>query len=94
MQMVGIQLNLPEAMVPYATQNDECECHIRNAMIMYPFIRRGEISHGYAAEILGMNKMDLIELYGALGLPYFTQTEENVKKDLATLQSLQENIKC
>lgn len=66
----------------------------RNAMIFYPFIQRGEISHGYAAEILGVHKIDLIELYGGLGLPYFNQSEDELMKDLSTLRSVRGKDKC
>lgn len=31
----------------------------RNAMLLYPFIQNLTISHGRAAEILGMHKLDL-----------------------------------
>lgn len=37
-------------------------------MILYPYVHDGIISHGRAAEILGIFKMDLIVLYGELGL--------------------------
>lgn len=33
-----------------------------------------KISHGKAAEILGIHKLELIEMYGKIGLPYFDVT--------------------
>ena len=88
MNMMSIQMDIPEAMAPFAVLEDEQGCTIRNAMMLYPFIQRGEISHGYAAEILGMPKIDLIELYGKLGMPYFTQSEDDLMEDLNTLKNL------
>ena len=73
MNMMNIQIDIPAAMVPFVILEDEQERTIRNAMMLYPFIQCSEISHGYAAEILGMHKIDLIELYGDLGLPDFWQ---------------------
>lgn len=45
-------------------------------MLVYPYIKSGVMSHGKAAEMLGLHKIDLITLYGKLGLPYFDETEE------------------
>lgn len=44
------------------------------------------MSHGRAAEMLGLPKMELIALYGKLGLPYFDETEEELEEDLAVLK--------
>lgn len=46
------------------------------------------MSHGKAAEMLGLHKIDLITLYGKLGLPYFDETEEEFEEDLAVLKKL------
>lgn len=46
------------------------------------------MSHGKAAEILGLHKIDLIKLYGKLDLPYFDETEEEFEEDLAVLKKL------
>lgn len=46
------------------------------------------MSHGRAAEMLGLHKIDLIMLYGKLGLPYFDETEEQFEEDLAVLKKL------
>ena len=94
MNMMNVQIDIPAAMAPFAILEDERGCAIRNAMILYPFIQRGEISHGYAAEILGMHKIDLIELYGGLGLPYLTQSEDEIEEDLNTLKAVRGNSKC
>ena len=61
---------------------------VRNAMLVYPYIKNGVISHGRAAEMLGIFKIDLIMLYGKLGLPYFDESEEEFESDLEVLKSL------
>lgn len=53
------------------------------AMLLYPAIADLTISHGRAAEILGIPKWDLIELYANMGIPYLTQTWEEVQEDVA-----------
>jgi len=63
---------------------------MRNAMILYPYVHDGVISHGKAAEILGVYKMDLITLYGKLGLPYIEMTDEEINEELSTVNYLKE----
>ena len=54
-------------------------------MLLYPFIRNLTISHGRAAEILGVHKTDLIEFFDSMGIPYLNQSEDELMEDLATL---------
>ena len=58
------------------------------ALLFYPYIQGGDISSGKVAEILGINKFDLLDLYGELGLPYFDLSEEELEKDLQTLTNI------
>ena len=58
------------------------------ALLLYPYIHSGDISHGKAAEVLGMNRLDLIDLYGEMELPYFCEAEEELQSDLDTLKGL------
>jgi len=57
-------------------------------MLLYPYIKNDTISHGKAAEMLGIPKMELIELYGSLGIAYFDLTAEELAEDLATLNKV------
>ena len=88
MTMKQIEINVPEAVVPYANVEGDSAVLIRNAMLLYPYIKNDTISHGKAAEMLGLHKIDLITLYGKLGLPYFDETEEELEEDLAVLKNL------
>lgn len=75
---------MPEEIVPYTVLEDKEAQITRNAMLVYPCIKSGVMSHEKAAEMLGLHKSDLIILYGRLGLSYFDETEE----DLAVLKKL------
>ncbi len=86
--MAKIEIDVPEEIVPYMVLDDKETQTIRNAMLVYPYIKSGVMSHGKAAEILGLHKMDLVLLYGKFGLPYFDETEDEFEEDLAVLRKL------
>ena len=86
--MINVQIDIPDALAPFAVLDNERDQLIRNAMIIYPFIQNETISYGRAAEILGLHKIDLITLYGSLGLPYFDQSETELNADLQNLKSV------
>ena len=85
MRNVNIQITVPEGMTSYLNDDDQRLIFERNAMLIYPFIRNLTISHGRAAEILGVHKTDLIECYDSIGIPYINQSEDELLEDLATL---------
>lgn len=56
------------------------------AMLLYPAIADMTISHGRAAELLGIPKWDLIDLYAGMGIPYLTQTWEEAQEDSRAIE--------
>lgn len=88
--MAVISMEIPDEMATFAVPAGREEQLQRNAMILYPYIRNGSISHGRAAEILGIFKMDLITLYGSMGLPYIEMTDEELEDELKMVQCLKE----
>lgn len=91
--MAVITMEVPEEMKTFITSRNKEEQLKRNAMILYPYIHDGVISHGRAAEILGIFKTDLIVLYGRLGLPYLEMTDEELEEELLTVEYLKEVMK-
>lgn len=87
METLTVTMDVPNGMVTYLNdeRNDSFE---RNAMLLYPFIRKGIISHGRAAEILGIKKWDLIEYYNSIGIPYLNQDKKDLIDDLETYNRL------
>ena len=83
-----VPITVPENMAPYLKDMDSEQAFKRNAMILYPLIRDLTISHGRAAEILGVHKTDLIEFYDAMGIPYLNQSKEELLADLAALDDV------
>ena len=89
-ELTKFEMKVPVTLLPYLDEQDE-ENRLRQcALLIYPHIQDGRVSHGKAAEILGMRKLDLIMMYGEMGLPYFHQTEAELEKDLETLRKIRE----
>lgn len=84
--MINLQIDVPEALVPFVNLKDEREKLVRNAMIIFPFIQDETVSYGRAAEILKLSKIELIQLYGSLGLPYFNFSKAEVEEDLQNIK--------
>ena len=81
MTMTRVEIEIPEEIVPYTVLEDKEAQLTRNAMLVYPYIKNGVMSHGRAAEMLGIHKIDLIQLYGKLGMPFFDGTEDEPQFD-------------
>lgn len=86
--MVTVEIELPDEMKVFAMPKNKEEELVRNAMILYPYILKKRISHGRAAEILGIPKLNLIDLYGQMGFCYFDQIKDELDKELQTFKQL------
>ena len=83
-----VKVEIPQGMKAYIESGDPETALVRNAMILYPYILREKISHGKAANILGIRKSELIDLYAGLGFYYLDQTMDDLENDLSTLERL------
>ncbi len=88
MKNVSVNLSVPEAVLPYLFSDDKKMKLVQGAMMLYPFIKNQTVSHGRVAEILGIRKRDLIDLYSSMGIPYLDQSEDELLSDLKTLDDL------
>lgn len=86
MVMTSIELKVPEEAKTYVLEMTTER--MRNALLLYPSIVNDTISHGKAAELLGMRKMELIQLYGSLGIPYLDMTDEEFDEEVHTVKRL------
>jgi predicted HTH domain antitoxin len=59
----------------------------REAFI-FDLVRRGKVSKGKAAELLGISLWDLPDLIAQYQLPWFNYSQEELERDLATLREL------
>lgn len=92
MALTNIKISVPSEMVSYIITNDKNIELERNALILYPYIKNMTISHGKAAEILGISKWDLIELYGRLGLAYFNIDIKEAEEEVFCYNRLKEGF--
>lgn len=91
MEMKEISIKIPKEMSVYLMVNEGQTELERNALMLYPYIKNLTISHGRAAEILGISKWELIQLYDHLGLAYLDQDISEVESDMETYKRLKES---
>lgn len=89
MELASIEICIPKEMKPFLLNENSSDELRRNALILYPYIKDLTISHGRAAEILGIPKWDLIELYEDMGLPYLDLDISEVEKEVNSDYQLQ-----
>ena len=78
----SVTIKVPVGMSKYlVTINPEAEL-TRNALLLYPYILDQTISHGRAAEILGIRKSELIDLYDKLGYSYFDMIMDDLDNEM------------
>lgn len=92
MEMKELSITIPKEMSVYLTIDDDRTELQRNAMMLYPYIKNLTISHGRAAEILGISKWELITLYNNMGLAYLDQDISEIMADVKTYKTLKESM--
>lgn len=84
----SVTITVPIGMSKYLNSgNSETEL-TRNALLLYPYILNQTISHGGAAEILGIRKSELIDIYDKLGYSYLDMTMDELDAELETFRQL------
>ena len=86
MMMASIDVTVPEAAKQYVL--DDTTELMRKALLIYPSIANETISHGKAAELLGVKKNELIELYSSIGIPYIDMTDEEFDEEISVIKRL------
>ena len=86
--MATVTIDIPEEIANLMACDNKSNELRRNALLLYPFIKNETISHGRAAEILGISKWELIEHYGSEGIPYIDQNWDEAKQDAANVMEL------
>lgn len=90
MALTEVKSSVPVEMVSYITPNSKKMELERNALLLYPYIKNLTISHGKAAEILGIRKHELIDLYSKLGLAYWDMDISEVEEEISFYKKAKE----
>lgn len=88
MMTESVTINVPKEMTKYLMVADPETELSRNALLLYPYILNQTISHGRAADILGIRKSELIDLYDRLGYSYFDTILDDLDDELNTFRQL------
>lgn len=93
MLLKKITLEVPSEMVNYLEHYGKQNELQRNALLLYPFIKNNTISHGRAAEIIGISKNELIDIYCNMGIPYLTMDIAEIEDEVETWKKMKEKRK-
>lgn len=93
MLLKKITLEVPSEMVNYLEHYGKKNELERNALLLYPFIKNNTISHGRAAEIIGISKNELIDIYCNMGIPYLTMDIAEIEDEVETWKKMKEKRK-
>ena len=88
-----IELEMPQAMAYFVAAQGPKNALERNALMLYPFIKDLSISHGRAAELLGISKRKLIDTYGDMGIPYIDMDISEIEDELAVFEEIEASSK-
>ena len=83
-----IEIAVPEEIIALLGSEDTARKEAKEAFVL-DLVRRGKISKGKAAELLGMSLWDLPELVAQYQIPWFSYHTEELEKDLDTIRTLQ-----
>lgn len=79
-------------MAVYLKPSDQVTELERNALLLYPHVLKQSISHGRAAEILGIRKNELIDIYDRFGFSYLDMTMDDLDEELETYRKTKEKL--
>lgn len=88
MELVDVNITVPMEMAVYLKPSNQVTELERNALLLYPYILRQTISHGRAAEILGIRKNELIDIYDKLGFSYLDLIMDDLDIELEAYKNV------
>jgi len=87
MNTVRVELKLPKSLLgALDVSESEVEFRVRQ-LIALELFREGRISSGKAAELLNISKLDFVGLLGQHGIPYFTETPEELSSGVDNIEN-------
>lgn len=86
--MGKITLDISSELIKLFSSKKEAKTEAKQAMV-FDLVRRGKISKGKAAELLGINLWDLPELLAQYDIPWFDYSPDDLKHDLEMLEKIE-----
>jgi predicted HTH domain antitoxin len=81
--MTTLHLQLDDDLAALLRQQDPSLERVALELMVMELYRRGVLSRGRSAELLGIRLADFLDRAAALGIPYFNFTEEEWAEELA-----------
>lgn len=85
--MKTLKLDFPDELLELFSSEEEIKKEAKEALVL-DLVRRGKISKGKAAELLGINLWDLPALLSQYDIPWFNYPPEALKRDLEGLKNI------
>lgn len=85
--MSPIKIDLDEDLAALLHETNQTVENAAREMIVLELYRRGAISSGKAAELLGMPRVGFIQHASRLGIPYIDMTPDEWEAEKATLDA-------
>jgi len=87
METTEVKVCVPKILFSYGLREEEVGREL-NKWLVFTLFRRGHISSGKAASLLGMSRRDLLELLDEEGIAYFNYSQEDIEAEFKAAQSL------
>jgi len=90
--MVTVTVELPEDLVDQLDSPETLADQARRALVL-DFLRRGAVSQGQAARLLGITRWDVLELMAQYQIPSGPQTAEEMQQDVENARWYSEAVR-
>ena len=90
MDTITMTLDVPRDLVEALNVSQTQMAERVRELIAVELFREGQISSGKGAEIVGVSKLAFVQLLAQRGVPYFTESPDELMTDVATTASLLE----
>jgi predicted HTH domain antitoxin len=81
--VITVNLDLDDELVAFLRRQDGTIEDVARELMVMELYRRGAVSRGKAAELLGMPLVEFLRRANELGIPYFNYSDEEFAAELA-----------
>lgn len=85
--MKTITIEIPDEIINLLGSEEEAVKEVKEALVL-DLVRRGKVSKGKAAELVGISLWDLPDLLAKYRIPWFDYSKEDLQRDLDRLKEI------